>query len=421
MNRLKESRYNDLRNSYKYTIIFCLFIIQILGITIAVISNKSLNPTNLYYIYGFILVSLLANLFIPKITKGDKIFLLLVNLLYTIGLIMMIRLNNSVVKNHVIWYMLGLLVYLFIYLFFKYFDNILKNKFLVFFVLIILTFVATFVLGHISGGAKNWIRIGSSFTIQLSEFAKIPFILLIGSYYGAKNKFSDKKYGKYILIVCTYIFSLLFFYQGELGTAIIFVALVLASIFIFEERYLFILLNIVLALIAIYAASLVLSHIKVRFNIWLDPWSDFRNKGYQIIQGLFSIANGGFFGTGIGLGSPNSVPVVETDFILSAIIEEMGILMAVVIILLYIIIFYKSIKVSLQFKSEYYSSISMSIGFLYSLQALIMFGGILKLIPLTGITTPFLSYGGSSTISNFMLLGILQYITSKLGENYEKY
>lgn len=153
--------------------------------------------------------------------------------------------------------------------------------------------------------------------------------------------------------------------------------------------------------------------------MWLNPWSDFNNKGYQIIQSLYAIASGGFFGTGIGMGSPELVPVVESDFILTGIIEEMGMFIGFSIILIFILIFYKTIKMSLEFKSNYMSSIALSIGIIFALQSLIMFGGILKLIPLTGITTPFLSYGGSSTMSSFILLAILQYLSTKTGDFYE--
>lgn len=410
-----------LHKSYNMALILSLLFVQITGISIAIISNKTLDNSTVYFAVGFIISSYISNVTFPKITKGDNSFILLVNLLYTISVIIMIRLSNNISRNHIMWYFIGLISYLIVYYAFKYFDKYIKDKFIVFFGLILLTFLLTLVLGFRSGGAKNWISIGGIFTIQLSEFAKILFILMIASFYGPKDEFSQYKFGKYILIITTYIFSLLFFYQGELGTAMIFFALILSSMFIFEERYIFILVNIGLAILGIYLASLVLSHIKVRIDIWLDPWSYYKNKGYQIIQGLFSIASGGFFGTGIALGKPTLVPVVETDFILTAIIEEMGIFLAFAIIIVYIMLFYKSIKVALQFKSRYYSSISLSIGLLYSFQALIMFGGILKLIPLTGITTPFLSYGGSSTISNFMLLGLLQFVTSKLGENYEKY
>lgn len=411
---------NNIRNSYSRFLIFGLLLIQSVGLLLALLSNDPVNTNVVIFSLVFILVSLLGNYFLPRITKGDETFILIVNMLYSIGLIIIVRLDQNVALKHILWYLIGITIFILTNLLFKYIDKFLKNKFWLFFAITFLTFIVTLVFGINRGGAKNWIRIGDLFTLQLSEFAKISYIFMIASYYYDYDKFKEMKFGKYYHVIATYIFCGLFFLQKELGTAILFFAIMIFSMFVFERRYLFILLNILLALVGIYLASLVLSHIKVRMDIWIDPWRDPKGRGYQIIQGFFAIANGGFFGTGIGLGRPELVPVVQTDFIITAIIEEMGIFMGFSIILMYILMFYKSIKVSLQLNSKFYSSLALSIGLLFSIQTLIILGGILNLIPLTGITTPFLSYGGSSTLSSFMLLAIIQFLSMRSGEIYGK-
>ncbi|MFM1524867.1 MULTISPECIES: FtsW/RodA/SpoVE family cell cycle protein [Helcococcus] len=414
------AQYKSKKKTYNNFLIFGLFIFQFVGLFLSLLRNTDSKNITIILSIVFIVMTLLSNALIPKITKGDSTFILLVNLLFTISAIMMIRLDIPTANKHMMWYVLGLIIFLFVFFVMKYMDKFLKNKFILYFSLTFLTFLITFALGFRSGGAKNWIRIGNLFTIQLSEFAKIGYIFMLASYYYNIEEYQQKKLGKYYTAIATYIFSGMFFIQGELGTATLLFGLFLSTMFILERRYFFIILNIVIGLIGIYLASLVLSHIRVRIDIWLDPWKDYNNRGYQIIQGLFALANGSFFGAGIGLGRPDLVPVIETDYILAAIIEEMGIFMGFAILMIYIIIFYKTIKVALEFKSNYYSSLSMNIGLIFAFQTLIMFGGILKLIPLTGITTPFLSYGGSSTIVNFTLLGILQYLTTRTGGKYEK-
>lgn len=411
----------NYKKSYNRSIITSLFMFQIFGILLAILSNEEVNMISIYLSIAFVFATMFSNIYIPKITKSDSTFILVVNMLYSISVIMIMRLSSNLVIKHIIWYLSGLVILLIVYYFMKFIDKILKGKFLLFFIITTLTFIVTLALGFTSGGAKNWIDVGGLFSLQLSEFGKISFIFMIASYYYKYDEFTRNRIGKYYLILSTYIFALLFFLQGELGTAMIFFGLLISNMFIFEKRYIFIVLNIILALVGVYLASLVLPHIKVRIDIWLDPWKDFNERGYQIIQSLFAIAGGGFFGTGIGLGMPDLVPVVESDFILTAIIEEMGMFMGFSIILMYILLFYKTLKLSLEFSSKYYSSLSLSIGLIYAMQALIMFGGILKLIPLTGITTPFLSYGGSSTVSNFILLSILQYLSQKAGEGNEKF
>lgn len=404
------------KKTYHNLLIFGLLVFQIVGIFLAILKNEELTYNALYGSIAFIVFSFLVSIFIPRITKGDSTFILIVNFLYSISLVILLRLDSSTAFKHILWYFLGIFVFLIVHNIMKYFGKYLKDKFWIYFAITLLTFIATLVLGFTSGGAKNWISIGGFFTIQLSEFSKISYIFMIASFYNNYDEFIKHKFGKYYLVLSTYMFSGLFFLQGELGTAVLLFAIMLGTMFIFERRYTFIILNILIGIIGIYLASLVLSHIKVRISIWLDPWSDANGRGYQIIQGLFAIANGGFFGTGVGLGRPELVPVVKSDFIITAIIEEMGIFMGFSIIMMYILIFYKSIKVSLQLKSKFYSALALSIGLLFAIQTLIIFGGVLKLIPLTGITTPFLSYGGSSMIANFALLAVLQYLTTISGD-----
>lgn len=409
---------ND-KKTYNKALIASLMIFQIIGISLALMVHDEINILSVYLSIAFVIATLISNIYVPKITKSDKTFILVVNMLYSISVITITRLSTDQVLKHIIWYLFGMIIFITIFSLMKYIDKFFKGKYLVLFIITSLTFLVTLIFGFTSGGAKNWINIGGLFSLQLSEFAKISYIFMIASYYSRYEEFIEYKFGKYYLILSTYAFVFLFFLQGELGTAMLFFGLVIANIFVFERRYPLIILNFALGIIGVYLASLVLSHIKVRIDIWLDPWQDFNHRGYQIIQSLFSIANGGFFGTGIGLGRPDLVPVVESDFILTAIIEEMGMFMGFAIILMYILLFYKSLKISLQYTSRFYSSLALSIGLVYALQAMIMFGGILKLIPLTGITTPFLSYGGSSTISNFILLAVLQYLSRKVGDYNE--
>lgn len=420
MNKFKRVNFNDQRRiSLHNRLLIFLFIFQFLGISLAIIYNLKIQMTSIYLAYTFILVTTIINYFIPKFINGDATFIYLVNMLYSISLINIIRLDYTLINKHIIWYFAGFIVFILIRYFIKYFNKFLQDKFILFFAITILTFIATLLFGFSKYGAKNWINVGGLFTLQLSEFAKISYIFMIAAYYNNYKEYENHRFGKYYLAGASYIFAGLFFLQGELGTAMVFFALMLASMLIFEKRYAFIILNIALAFIGVYLASLVLSHIKVRIDIWLNPWDDFNGKGYQIIQSLYAIANGGFFGTGIGLGSPSLVPVIQTDFIMTAILEEMGLFMGFSIILIFILIFYKSMKVSLQFKANYLSSLALSIGLLFSMQTIIMLAGIMKLMPLTGITTPFLSYGGSSTTSSFILLAVLHYLTSKTGEEYE--
>ena len=254
-----------------------------------------------------------------------------------------------------------------------------------------MTFILTLTLGSEYNGAKNWIYITESLTIQPSEFAKISFVFMVASFYGDYEKIKIYKYGKFYLNVAVYLFIALFFLQGELGTAMVFFATFILTMYVFESNYKLLILNILLAAMGLFFAYILFSHIRVRFDIWRDPWADYYGAGYQIVQSLFAIASGGLFGTGLGLGSPNIIPVAVSDFIVPAVIEEMGVFMGISLVLLYIILVYKGIKSALTNKNIFYSVLAFCVTIIFASQSLVMFGGVLKIIPLTGITTPFSS------------------------------
>jgi cell division protein FtsW (lipid II flippase) len=171
-------------------------------------------------------------------------------------------------------------------------------------------------------------------------------------------------------------------------------------------------LNSVLIIPGIIASYVLFYHIRVRVEAWINPWTDITDKGYQISQSLFAIATGGFFGTGIGMGRPDMVPAVTTDFIFSAICEELGIFGGVAVVLLFMLFTYRGIKIILGVKNRFNKILGFGIVVMFGLQTFIIIGGVIKLIPLAGITLPFVSYGGSSLTTSFIALGIMQAISN---------
>lgn len=405
---------NTSKKGYAFTITWLIIIIQFIGLILLVIRQSEQSNIKLIALsVGFILATLISNIYIPKLTKGDNTLVYIVNMLYSIGLLLIMRLNANTGTTHILWYIMAFFGFILVYLILSNYMKFLKNKFWFYFTITLMTFIVTLVLAKNTDGARNWIRITEGITIQLSEFAKISYIFMIASFYGDYEKFESEKYGKYYLNIATYIFIGLFFLQGELGTAMVFFATFIISMFVFEKDYVRMFINVLLAFLGLFIAYKLFGHIRVRFDIWLDPWADYHGRGYQIVQGLFAVASGGMFGKGLGLGTPNMIPVATSDFIIPAIIEEMGVFMGIGIILLYTILIYKGIKIALTNSDRFFSSLAFGVTLVFASQSLVMFGGVLKLIPLTGITTPFMSYGGSSTLANFILLAVLQYTASK--------
>jgi cell division protein FtsW len=154
----------------------------------------------------------------------------------------------------------------------------------------------------------------------------------------------------------------------------------------------------------------------MRIDIWLNPWQDVAKSGYQIVQSLFAIANGGLFGTGLGLGYPNYIPAVHTDFIFSALAEELGLAGGLGVLAAYLLFAHRGFRLALETEDEFGKLLAVGLTSTFLLQALVIIGGATKLIPLTGITLPLMSYGGSSILSNFILLGLLLAISQKTAQ-----
>ena len=349
---------------------------------------------------------MLSTLIVDKFTKADPILLIIVNMLFSIGVAIIYRLDPALGSRQLQYYLVGIIVYFLTYFLVKTFD--IWDKLMNFYVIVsILLFLATLVLGSYIGGAKNWIDLGP-ITIQPSEFTKVPLAFFIACFYTNYNDIAKKPFGKYYMNFIIFVFIGFLFLQKDLGTALIFFGLMIFCQFVYEKNRKLILLNLVAMILGSIVAYFLFSHVRIRVSTFLDPWKDIDVTGYQITQALFALASGGLFGSGIGLGRPDYVPVAESDFIFPAICEEMGIFMGIAVILLFMILVYRAIKISLTQHDKFYSILAFAIAILFALQTFIILAGVLKLIPLTGVTLPFISQGGSSMVSGFILLACLQ-------------
>lgn len=396
------------QKKYKKTALFLLFLFEFLALSSSMIYNADKLQSGDFYAYITILaLTMLSTILANKFTRSDSILLLIVNMLFSIGVAMIYRLDPALGKKQLLFYIVGILVFFMTYFILPRYKN-WDEHIVFYFAISIVLFMVTLVFGFASGGAKNWISIGP-FTLQPSEFAKIPFIFFVASFYSHYNRFRKFAFGKYYLSIGIYIFILMFFIQKELGTALIFFGTMILTQFVYERDRKLIILNLIFIILGSILAYFLFSHIRIRVETWLDPWSVIDDKGYQITQSLFALASGGLFGSGLGLGRPDYIPVAESDFIFPAICEEFGIFMGIAVVLLFLILVYRAIKIALQQENKFFSILSFGIGILFALQALLILCGVLKLIPLTGVTLPFISAGGSSMVSGFILLACLQY------------
>ncbi len=205
----------------------------------------------------------------------------------------------------------------------------------------------------------------------------------------------------------------LMIFMKDLGTSLLFFGALLALLYVATGRFFYVVVGLVLFVAGAALLYFIFPHVQTRIDIWLDPWKDPSGKGYQIVQSLFALAAGGLFGRGLGQGylimqsGHTIIPALETDFIFSAIGEELGLVGAVGIILLFLIFTYRGFRIAARARDDFSRLLATGLTSIFALQAFLIMGGVIKLIPLTGITLPFVSYGGSSIVANFVLLALL--------------
>lgn len=335
--------------------------------------------------------------------------------LISIGIVMLYRLNPYLAFKQILWVILGIIFSITLPIILTILPRLDLFRYIYLFLGLSLL-LATLIFGKEDGGAKNWITI-KGFTFQPSEVVKILFIFYLSSSFARQNL-------KLRHLIFPTIMSLIFIaclvFQTDLGSALIFFMTYLVLVYISSSKTWIVVLGFFLAGIGSFIAYHLFGHVKTRFDIWLNPWENITSKGWQIAQSLFAIGTFGLFGSGLNLGMPKSMPVVEKDLIFSAICEEFGTLFGIGVMLVLIMIFFRGVKISLKSNNIFLSLVSSGLTSLLCFQSFLIIGGVIKFIPLTGVTLPFVSYGGSSMLISFVIIGILQWISIRNSKYEEK-
>ncbi len=292
---------------------------------------------------------------------------------------------------------------------------ILRALSIPFALLSLIILVALLFVGKESGGARNWISVGG-FLFQPSEFVKVALIVVIAQ--AMTHALTIKKLIPAILF--TLAVAALLVLQRDLGAAMLVAGVFLILFYAATGRLGATFLGLAAGGVGAYAGYLAFDHVKARVGAWLDPWATYSTSGYQIAQGLMAIASGGLWGEGLGLGSPSLIPAYRTDYVFAVICEEFGIVFGIGVIAVYALVVVRGVMIALASEDRFSSLCAFGCTSLVAVQTFIIIGGVIKLIPLTGITMPFVSYGGSSMIAFMAAVGILQGVAARNGAELER-
>lgn len=368
----------------------------------------------------FLLVHLTERFFL---SQSDPLLIPLTAFLSSLGLIIIYRLKPGLFNLQSLWILIGA-AFLVASLFLAKNYVKLKDYKYVFALLGLVLLLAPTLVGTEKYGAKLWLSIGG-ISFQPSEIAKICMVIFLAAYLEEKRdllaianrKFLNiwlpafKHFGPLLLMWLISLAVLVL--EKDLGSSLLFFGIFLSMLYVATGRKIYVASGIVLFLIGATSCYYLFPHVQTRIDIWLNPWQDVAGKGYQIVQSLFAVASGDLSGTGLGRGYPTYIPAVHTDFIFSALAEELGLMGGMAVIIAYLLFICRGFRVALTGKDEFGKLLAVGLASAFALQVFIIIGGATKLIPLTGITLPFMSYGGTSILANFILLALLLAISER--------
>ena len=339
---------------------------------------------------------------LPRIFPVDRLMLGLMNFLCALGVLILYRTNPAYAYQQVTWYGLGviaMLICIWAVRRIRFGRKLAMLAAAVSLILLTLPLVA----GLETYGAKNWVYLfGVSF--QPSEAVKLALLIVLA------RCMSERRFWPWFLFATACLALLML--QKDLGTALLYYGVSLLMAFASTGSVFLLLAGLLGAGGAAYAGYRMFAHVKQRVAIWRNPWVVYDTFGYQIVQGLMALASGGLLGMGLGLGQPRAIPIYESDFIFAVICEQFGLIFALCVLAVYVALIWRGTTTAMAARKSFHGLVAMGATLMIGLQSFVIIGGVIKLIPLTGVTLPFVSYGGTSLLSSMCLVGLIQGVES---------
>ena len=414
------------RNIELLLLIIASPIVIVLFSMMVVTGGQELSVNTLGVPLGIFGAFVVAHLAVRKLAPAaDPAILPIAFALSGIGIAFVTRIVPDLAVRQVMWLFAGIVVMILVLAFVRNLDKLANYKYTLMIAGILLLLSPMLpIIGYESGGGQLWLQVGS-FKFQPGELAKILIVFFIAAYLAANREmlsvFTWKVGPVHLpslptllpLIIMWALAFVVVVLEKDLGLALVLFSVFVIMLYVATGKKMYLVVSIALAAIAAVALYGMMGHVRTRVSIWLDPFAAAQGGGFQLVQSLFSLADGDLFGTGIGRGmgggpvDAGGIPVAESDFIFPVIAEETGLMGAVGVLLLYLCFAIRGVVTAARAKSDVSSFTAVGLTSIIVLQAFIIVGGVTRLIPLTGITLPFVSQGGSSLIASFMIVGFL--------------
>jgi peptidoglycan glycosyltransferase len=422
------------RRSTEAGLIAMVAVITAAAYTLAALGTTNAIPARLIpFLVGVIGLLVVAHLAVRRLAPAaDGTLLPLAALLHGIGYVMITRLDSDLAARQATWSLIAVAAFVATLIAVPRITGFVRIQWWLLGGAVALL-VSPFLpgLGVSRNGARIWVSAGP-INFQPGEIAKVLLAIFFAAYLADRRALlTDRSWriagialprpGDLLPIAAGWgVAVMIMVGQRDLGSSLLFFTLFVVMLWIATERLMYLVLGVVLFAGAAWMAWRMFGHVQVRVDIWLDPWADRYGRGYQIVQALYGLADGGIVGTGLGRGSPELVPEAQNDFIYAAIGEELGLIGASSILMAYLLIIGAGLRVAVRTNREIEKLLAVGLTTIVGMQAFIIIGGVLKVVPLTGITLPFVSYGGSSLVANYVLLALLMRLSDmsavRLGE-----
>lgn len=401
---------------------YITILFQISAFVLLALKTQPIDIQALILAAAFPLGTLALDMVVRRVWHADRALLMLVMLISSIGMVTLVDITKPVTaRSQALFFIVAVAAMLIAIVIIRRMTRWEKWSWAAMAVSLVLMLLPMApVIGGWTNGARNWVtfkKLGLNIGFQPSEFVKILLLVVLSSALAQKRgmKRMIPALG-FAVCMCLILLAV----QRDLGTLLIYFFLTIGLFYIATSNLMLTGLGLAGGCIGAVGAYYLFDHVRTRVAIWQNPWSDPQKTGYQIVQALVAIGSGGMFGQGLGLGTPRMIPYYHTDFIFAAICEEFGILFGVGLLVLYCFVFMRGIKIALEATTAYHSLMAFGATLMLAVQTFVIVGGVTKMIPLTGVTLPFVSAGGSSLMSCMMLVGILLGISSLNRQEREK-